>query len=241
MSERTLNVELRTGFGKNEANRLRAGGFVPAVLYSHGNTETIKVPVKAFKSIFKGHISESVLLDLNITNKSEDSQMQAFVKHYDTDPVTNDLVHIDFYKITAGEKIRTVVKIVIEGTPKGVKEGGVLEIHERELEIECLPKDLPEQIVVNVSDLGIGNSIHIGDIKIGESVKFLGSPERPIAMVVIPQIKEEAVEAKEAVEGEAVEGEEAKAEGEEAETGKGKDAGKAKETAKGKDSGKAKE
>jgi large subunit ribosomal protein L25 len=234
MNDRTLNVELRSGFGKNESNRLRVSGFVPAVLYSHGNTETLKVPLKAFRSIFKGHISESILLDLNIINKPEDAKHQAFVKDYDVDPVTNEIKHIDFYKVTAGEKIRTVVKIVIEGTPKGVKEGGVLEIHERELEIECLPKDLPEHVVVNVSDLGINDLIHVSDVKIGESVKFLGSLERPIASVIIPQIKEEAAEVKEAVEGE-VEGEEAKAEGEEADTGKAKDSGKAKDTGKAKE------
>ena len=240
MKDRTLDVELRTEFGKNESNRLRVKGFVPAVLYSHGNTETLNVPVKAFKSIFKGHISESVLLDLNITNKPEDSKLQAFVKDYDVDPVTSEIMHIDFYKVTAGEKIRTVVKIEIEGTPKGVREGGVLEVFERELEIECLPKDLPERVVVNVSDLGINDSIHVADIKIGESVKFLGSLERAIASVVIPQVKEEVVEAKEAVEGE-VEGEEAKAEGEETDTGKAKEGGKAKDTGKGKETGKSKE
>jgi large subunit ribosomal protein L25 len=234
MNDRTLNVELRTQFGKNESNRLRAKGFVPAVLYSHGNTETVNVPVKAFTSIFKGHISESVLLDLNIANKPEDAKHQAFVKDYTVDPVTNEIMHIDFYKVTAGEKIRTVVKIEIEGTPKGVKEGGVLEIHERELEIECLPKDLPEHVVINVSDLGINDSIHVSDIKIGESVKFLGSIERAIASVVIPQVKEEVAEVKEGVEG-AVEGEEAKAEGEETDTTKGKDAGKGKDTGKGKE------
>jgi large subunit ribosomal protein L25 len=240
MKDRTLDVELRTGFGKNESNRLRVKGFVPAVLYSHGKTETLNVPVKSFKSIFKGHISESVLLDLNITNKQEDSKLQAFVKDYDVDPVTSEIMHIDFYKVTAGEKIRTVVKIEIEGTPKGVREGGVLEVFERELEIECLPKDLPERVVVNVSDLGINDLIHVADIKIGESVKFLGSLERVIASVVIPQVKEEVVEEKEAVEGE-VEGEEAKAEGEETDTGKAKEGGKAKDSGKGKETGKAKE
>jgi large subunit ribosomal protein L25 len=240
MKDRTLDVELRTGFGKNESNRLRVRGFVPAVLYAHGSTETLNVPVKAFKSIFKGHISESVLLDLNITNKQEDSKLQAFVKDYDVDPVTSELMHIDFYKITADEKIRTVVKIEIEGTPKGVREGGVLEVFERELEIECLPKDLPERVVVDVSNLGINDSIHVADIKIGESVKFLGLLERTIASVVIPQVKEEVVEAKEAVEGE-VEGEETKAEGEETDTGKAKEGGKAKDSGKGKETGKGKE
>jgi large subunit ribosomal protein L25 len=215
MNDRTLNVELRTGYGKNESNRLRAKGFIPAVLYSHGKTESIKVPLKAFTSIFKGRISESVLIDLNITDKSEENQLKAFVKDYTIDPVSSEVKHIDFYKITADEKIRTVVKLEITGAPVGVKEGGVLEIFERELEIECLPKDMPERVAVDVSHLAIGQSFRVSDIKIGESVKFLGLIERPIASVVIPHVKEEAVEAKEAVEG-AEEVKEVKAEGEEA-------------------------
>jgi large subunit ribosomal protein L25 len=202
MKDRTLNVELRTEHGKNECNRLRSKGLIPAVVYSHGKSEAIQVPSKAFSSIFKGHISESVLLDLNIANKSEDSQLKAFVKDYLLDPLTDEIMHIDFYKITAGEKIRTVVKVDIEGTPRGVKEGGVLEIFERELEIECLPKDLPEHIVVDVTNLSIGDVFHVRDIKIGESVKFLGSTDRVIASVVTPHVKEEEVEAAEAVEGE---------------------------------------
>ncbi|MFH0975190.1 MAG: 50S ribosomal protein L25 [Spirochaetota bacterium] len=225
MNERTLNVELRTGYGKNESGRLRVKGFIPAVLYSHGKTESIKVPLKAFTSIFKGRISESVLIDLNIADKPGDAQHKVFVKDYNIDPVSNQIMHIDFYKVTADEKIRTVVKLEITGAPVGVKEGGVLEIFERELEIECLPKDMPERVAVDVSNLAIGQSFRVNDIKIGESVKFLGLPERPIASVVIPHVKEEAVEAKEGVEG-AEEGKEVQAEGEET---KAKDKEKAKE------------
>lgn len=204
MKERTLNVELRTEYGKNACNRLRSNGFIPAVLYSHGNTESIKVFSKDFTSIFKGQISESVLIDLNIANKSEDALQKVFVKDYLLDPLTNEIMHIDFYKITADEKIRTIVKVVVQGAPKGVKEGGVLEIHERELEIECLPKDLPEQIVLDVSNLGIGDALHISDIQIGESVKFLEAATRVIASVVTPHVKEEEVAAAEPVEGEEV-------------------------------------
>jgi len=213
MNNRTLNVELRTQFGKNESNRLRSKGFVPAVLYSHGTTESIMVPVKAFSSIFSGHISESILIDLNITNKSGDSKMKAFVKDYQVDPVTNEIKHLDLYKITENEKIRTIVSIEIQGTPIGVKEGGVLEIFERELEIECLPKDLPEQILIDASPIALNESFHISDIKLGESVKFLGSPDRVILSVIIPHIKEEEVPAAEAEVAE--EGTEEKAEGEE--------------------------
>lgn len=198
MNERTLNVELRNDFGKNACNRLRKSGFIPAVLYSHGTTEPLKIDAKTFSSIFKGHISESVLIDLNITDKSDDPNHQAFVKDYQLDPVTNEIIHIDFFKITAGEKIRTLVSLEVVGTPKGVKTGGILEIIERELEIECLPKDLPEHIVINVDHLDIGESLHIGDINIGESIKFMETADRVILSVVVPHAKEAEAEVEEA-------------------------------------------
>jgi large subunit ribosomal protein L25 len=215
MKERLLNVELRTEYGKNECNRLRAKGLIPAIIYSHGTSESIQVPVKNFTNIFKGHISESVLIDINITNKPEDKEHKAFVKDYLVDPVSNAVQHIDFYKVTADEKIRTSVQVDITGAPKGVKAGGVLEIFERELEIECLPKDMPERISIDVSNLEIGDSFRIGDLNMGESVRFLESSERPIASVVIPHVKEEEVVTEEAVEGEGAEAAKAEGEGEE--------------------------
>ncbi|MBN2041004.1 MAG: 50S ribosomal protein L25 [Spirochaetes bacterium] len=213
MEERVLNVETRTEFGKNESNRLRQSGFIPAVLYSHGNSKNLKVPAKAFGSIFKGHISESVLIDLNITDTKEDPKHQAFVKDYLADPVTGQILHLDFYKITAGEKIHTIVPLEIEGTPKGVKAGGVLEIMERELEIECLPKDLPEHISVDISNLDIGDSFHIKDFNLGGSIKFLATDDKVIAAVITPHVNEEeegGEEAAPAEKAEAEDGEEAK-------------------------------
>lgn len=193
MKERALIVEKRTEFGKNESNRLRKEGFIPAVLYSHGNSKTLKVPAKAFGALFKGHISESVLIDLNIANEKEDPNHKAFVKDYLMDPVTHEILHLDFYKITEGEKIRTLVPLEIEGTPRGVKAGGILEILERELEIECFPRDLPEHITVDVSDLDIGTSVHVQDLNLGEEIKFLATGDRVIATVVTPHVKEAEV------------------------------------------------
>jgi large subunit ribosomal protein L25 len=201
MNERQLNAEIRNEFGKNATNRVRAGGYIPAILYSHGTSEALKVPAKEFSTLFKGHISESILIDLKIQNKKEVSEQKVFVKDYLLDPVSEQVLHLDFYKVTADEKIRTMVKLITEGTPAGVRAGGVLEIHERELEIECLPKDMPEQIVVNVSGIEIGQSLHIKDLNLGDQIKFMDSADRVIAAVITPHIQEEAVvETDEAVE-----------------------------------------
>lgn len=182
----SLNVELRTDRGKNESHRLRQAGFIPAVMYSHGVSEVIKVPRKDFINLFKGHIPESVLIDLNITDKKEDASHKVFVKDYQRDPVTGEIVHLDFFKTRLDEKIQTVVSVAIVGTSTGARQGGIQEVVERELQIECLPGDLPEKIEIDVTSLEIGQSIHVKDLKASLSIKFLGDLERVIVTVLAP-------------------------------------------------------
>ncbi len=209
MENKNLNVELRTETGKNENRRLRDSGFVPAVLYSHGETEVIKVPEKDFLKLFKGQISESVIFDVKITNKKGDSDYMAFVKDYDVDSVTGKLLHIDLFRVTKGEKINTNIPLEIVGNAVGVKMGGILEVETREIEIECLPKDLPEKIQIDVSELDIGDSIHAEDIKLENSVVLMSYPETVIASVQAPRkIEEEEleeIEGEEIAEGEGFE------------------------------------
>jgi len=186
MQNKSLNVELRTEKGKNACNRLRNDGFIPAVMYSHGIAEEIKLSLKDFKEIFSGKIIESVLLNLNIDKKNENITHQVFIKDYQVDPISRSILHLDFYKVTEGEMIHTVIPVKIIGTSVGVKMGGILEVVERELEVECLPKDLVENIEVDISDLDIGGTIHIGDITASSSIKFLQEKERIIVTVISP-------------------------------------------------------
>ena len=219
MKELLLNAESRTETGKNANNRLRSSGYIPGIIYSPGSSEKIKVLKKDFAGLFHGHISESVLISLNIAGSKEAEKPMVFVKDYQVDPVTNDLLHLDLYKITAGHKVRTMVPLEIKGTPIGVRTGGILEILERELEIECLPASLPEKIEIDVSALEVGQSIHIRDLKVDEGVKFLSGIDRVIAAVLTPHIVKE----EEPAEAEAVEGEEKAAEGAEGEASKDSD------------------
>ncbi len=182
MRDKSLNVELRTEKGKNANRRLRDSGYIPAVLYSHGECESIKVEKKDFFTLFHGHISESVIFDLNYKDNTDLKQM-AFVKDYHVDPVSGEVLHLDFFKVTLGEKIHTNVAIEIVGTPAGLKMGGLLEVSERELEIECLPKDLPGKIEVDVTNLDVGDSIHAEDLKIGDGVTLMCSGDTVIAAV----------------------------------------------------------
>lgn len=209
MSKSSLNAELRSERGKNATYRLRQEGFIPAVIYSHGESEAIKIKKNDFFTVFKGHISESLLVDVNIINKKKDDSHQVFVKDYQLDPVTNELVHIDFYKITAGEKIHTKVPIEIIGKSEGEKRGGILEIVERELEIECLPREMPEKIEIDVTNVNMGESIHIEDIETTGSLKFLSDEKRVVVTVLAPKahVEEEEVAEEEEIGEEAVEGE----------------------------------
>ena len=190
---RNLTAQLRTETGKNENNRLRAAGFIPVVMYSHGKSEILKVQKKEFASVFGKKISESVIIDLDIAGGEK---CHVIVKDYQSEPVTDELIHLDFYKITAGEKIKTSVPLEITGVPVGVRLGGVFEIVDRMLHVECLPSELPEKITADVSKLEVGQALHVKDITGPASLKVLLDPEHVLAHVTT--LKEEKVEAPEA-------------------------------------------
>ncbi len=199
MEKRQLKVQTRTERGKNESFRLRQSGYIPAVLYSHGDVETIKVARKDFSSLFKGQVSESVIFDIVYQDKKEANEIQAFVKDYQVNPITDELIHLDLFKVTKGEKIHTHIPVEIVGTSAGVKRGGTMEIYAREIEIECLPKDLPEKVTVDVTEMLEGDSIHSKDIKLDEAVKLISNPELVIVAVHVTKlVAEEEVEGAEA-------------------------------------------
>jgi large subunit ribosomal protein L25 len=229
MQAKSITVEKRTDFGKNASRRVRRSGFIPAILYSHGESEAIQVPEKEFFKLFKGRISESVIFDLLSSDKKDDVEKMAYVKDYQADPITGEIIHLDLFKVTKDEKIHTHVKIEFVGTAKGIKLGGILEVDMRELEVECLPMDLPEKVQINVTDLDIGDSIHVKDVSAGDAVKITSNPEASIASVHVPKVAavEEKVEEAAVAEGEGEEGKKAE-EGEEKAEVKDKDKDKEK-------------
>ena len=173
----SVNVQKRTESGKKIAKRLRREGKIPGVFYFHGEEST----------------------NLIVDSK----ELLGVISDVNSQPV-----HIDFMGIKQGEKIHIIIPLHIEGTPKGVKDGGgILQQSTREVEIECLPRDIPEHLSVDVSSLDVGESIHIRDLSF-EKITILSEPERSIATVIAPKVvKEEAVEGEELaeVEGEQVE------------------------------------
>ena len=183
MEGKSLQAELRNEFGKNACIRMRNDGFIPSILYSHGQATALKIRKKEFYSLFDGAISESVIFDLKIANSKDDADQMAFVKEFQIDPVSGDLVHVDLFKVTQGEKIHTHVHLEFIGSPKGVKLGGVLEISERMLEVECLPRDLPSKIEIDVTNLMIGDSIHARDIILSDKIELLSNADSVVVSV----------------------------------------------------------
>jgi large subunit ribosomal protein L25 len=219
MERKTLNVTERTELRKAASRRARKNGMIPAVVYGSAHPANISVDAHEFSKKFHT-ISENTIINL----KSDGQQWDVLVKDYQEDIISGDILHIDFYEIEKGKSLKTHVPIHTTGTPPGVKEGGVLEQRLHEFEIECLPKDLPETIVIDVSELSIGDSIHVSDIPAPEGVHVLNMPEQVVVVIStpkmeIPEEEEEVAEGEEMLEGEEAEGAEGAeaAEGEEAE------------------------
>ena len=179
-----LTVTKRDTFKKNESRRLRSQGKTPGVLYGHGiETMSISVDTKSVKQVIRQHVGRNFLFNLIIEQDSTANERWAIIRELQKDPVTEEYVHIDLYELKRGEKIHVTVPIRLKGSPPGVKAGGILEHIMRDLEVKCLPKDIPEFIEVDVSELDINDSIHISDLKVDE-FEIIGETTRVIAAVV---------------------------------------------------------
>jgi large subunit ribosomal protein L25 len=213
MQRKTLTAFERTEFRKSATKKLRKAGRIPAVIYGSELPASIAIDAHEFHKKFHA-ISENTI----ITIKSDSSSWDVLVKDFQEDLLNDEILHIDFYEIEQGRVLKTHVPVHTSGTPQGVKEGGILEQRLHSLEIECLPADLPEALDLDVSDLAIGDSIHVSDITPPKGVKFLNMPEQVIIVITTPKmevIEEEEVE-EELLEGEEGEEIEEAAEGEEA-------------------------
>jgi large subunit ribosomal protein L25 len=214
MEPKKLNVQLRTDRRKTASGRLRRGGKIPAIVYGHTEPLAISVDAHEFRTAFR-RITENTVVQLTMP----EGVHEVLVKDFQQDHLTGRIVHLDFYEFEKGKALKTRVPIQLTGAPAGVKEGGILETLMRELEVECLPKDLPEIITLDISELALNHSIHVRDLPLAEGVKPLNSLEQVVCVVAVRKAEEEP---KPAVEGELVEGEVAEgAEGAEGEAAEG--------------------
>lgn len=212
MAQVELKVKIRSGVGGRRPRSLRRAGQIPAVVYG-GQGESVPLSIdRIYLEKQVGVIHENQLISLQVEGAGV---RVAIVNELQTDHLKGGLLHIDFKEVTLGEKLTTTVPVTAEKEAIGVtRDGGILEHVLREIEITCLPTQIPERIPVDVSSLAIGDSLQVGDIELEEGVEALTDPEVIIFTVAAPRVEEEeeeeeAVEAAE--EGEA--GEEAAAEG----------------------------
>lgn len=202
---KTLKIEKRDKIGKGGSKQLRREGKIPIIIYGHGEeSEPAVISRKELKSYLHEHKEEIIKLG---TGRGKN----VVIKEVQYDPVTEEPIHIDFMHIHKGEKLKLSIPLILDGTSAGVKEGGILEQWVREIGIECFPKDIPDEVRIDVSKLKIGDSLHIKDLVVGEGVTILLPPEEAIATIMPPRreevkvaIEEEEVEEEE---GEKIEGE----------------------------------
>ena len=179
MSKVVLQAKNRKKAGSAESRRIRRDGRIPAVIYGRsGKSVSIDLDSFEFTKNTKG-ISESTIVKVDVEDKSYD----AFVKATQRNIVDGKILHIDFYEVESGIALRAKVSLILQGNPIGVREGGMLENPVHEIEIECLPKDLPERIEIDISGLKANQSLHVRDIPLAEGVRLLSNPDQVVALV----------------------------------------------------------
>jgi len=190
-----LKVEPRTATGRSAARRLKARGIVPAVVYGgKEESQPLQVSARDINAMLSHASGENILVELEIAG--EKATRTALLQEVQHSPVGGDVLHVDFHAISMDEKIQADVPLEPLGVPNGVKNfGGLLEQNLRALAIECLPRDLPDRITVDVSALNIGDSVHVRDIKLPAGVTAKVQAELTAFSVMAPVIEEEPVAA----------------------------------------------
>ncbi|MCG2713450.1 MAG: 50S ribosomal protein L25 [Candidatus Omnitrophica bacterium] len=202
MEEIFLEAELREGKGRAKAKDLRDSGYLPSVVYSHGKDAlSIKFSKSALLKLVHQHRLESSIINIKINDEKKAKARPCLIKEIQYDPVHEDIIHVDFNEISLTEAIKVNVPVETKGESVGVKqEGGSLEHLLWEIEVECLPTNIPKNIEVDITALKLGEAIHIKDIVFPSGVKPLNDPAAIVLHVAAP-MKEEA--SAEAIEGEA--------------------------------------
>ncbi|MCK5553648.1 MAG: 50S ribosomal protein L25 [Deltaproteobacteria bacterium] len=222
MPKPKLSAKIRMQFGKEASKKLRQKGLIPAICYGP-KTEPVPLSLDTKELMKTVGMGENVLIDLMIGDGKKAAQKVVVVRDLQIDPIKDQYIHADLFEVVMDEEISVEVPVVLVGNPEGVKMGGVLEQITREVTVECLPGDIPQNIEVDVSHLEIGDTIHIGDIKL-DKVNVMVDSTTTVVTLVPPTVEKVVVE--EEVEEEVLEAEEAEgveAEGEVEGEGKGKE------------------
>ena len=191
--ELTIAAEPRSSRGKNEARRLRVAKLIPAVVYGAGKAPVpVSVSPKDIVKILNSGAGGNTIFDLDIAGQENTPVM---LKDWQNHPLKENLLHVDFIRIDLSQRLRLRVRVLTIGDPRGVKEqGGVYETITRDIEIECLPDEIPENFKIDVTEFLLGSSLRAGDVKLSGSMKLLSSPDQVISHVIAPAkvVEEEA-------------------------------------------------
>src|SRR5437588_1947519 len=194
--EALLEATARDSFGKNEARRTRRDGRVPAVVYGAAteggsrDATAIAVDPRALLKILHSESGANTLIALKLGGSAD---ARVLIKEYQLDPVTHAVLHADFYRVRMDRTIHVTIPVIVKGEPKGVKQqGGIVEFIRREIEIECLPGDIPEHVEVDISELMLHQGMRVRDIAIDTKWKAVSDPEMMLVHVILPKAEEVA-------------------------------------------------
>ena len=197
-----LQAYQRSQVRRGEVKKLRAAGRVPATIYGRQTKpQNLELNSKEIADLINHAVSENVLVDLAV-DKDDRAKRLALVQEVQHHPLDGKVLHVDFHEVAENEKVTVMVPLETEGEPVGVKSGGgVLEHVLFKIKVRSLPKDLPEQIVVDVAHLEVGKTIHLGDLKAPEGVEMLGDKHISVISVALPRVEAEPAAATDAVPG----------------------------------------
>ena len=196
-----LKAQVREATGKGGARKLRQQGFIPAVVYGQ-KTDTVSLTINAseFRKSVKGAAGGNAIINLVLDSPGQEGTKVVMIQGLQRDPVTHNVLHVDFQEISLKEAVEVAIPIELVGKAAGIDEGGILQQIERELEIRCLPLNIPEKIEVDISNLAIGDSVHVRDISTTADFEILSADDKTIALVAAPAV-EEGIEGEEGEEG----------------------------------------
>jgi large subunit ribosomal protein L25 len=235
MKKIDLDVQERKEAGKGEIGRLRNSGFVPGIVYGD-NGKNIPVKIDKRKLIHFLHaVGEgNILTNLKIKDENGIAEQLVLIKEMQRNPVSDEIIHMDFQRVSLTKKIISEVRIVLKGEAEGVKAGGMMDHALRMVEVECLPKDMPERIEIDISPLKIHDGIHVKDLTLPDGVEMVTEGDRSVLSILPPRKIEADEEAIKPTEEPEVIGEKGKEKVEGAEEG-AEEKGKKEETAQDKE------
>ncbi|MCX7990879.1 MAG: 50S ribosomal protein L25 [Proteobacteria bacterium] len=193
MEKQSLSLKVRSESGKSASKKMRREGVIPAIVYGHNRPNVLakisaKDAIQLLKQKNKAVYYEISDGDLPLKGK------KLLVKDIVKNPISDEILHIDFYEIAEKEPVKMTVPVRLKGKPEGVTKGGILEWERREIEIKASPENVPDFIEIDISSLDIGDSIHLEDLKLPKGVCFVGDPKNPVVTVLAPKEEVELTE-----------------------------------------------